>query len=209
MPARQLVVMSSQRTKEIQGVLLLQRRERVEQVDDLIGLRRTVLRIAGAPMFVDRLQEMGGPAVVEEEDRFSHRGAVRNSSGAALPLDDVVGEAGTHLVEGEVGEQVRVPVANAAIGELPVVSVGVWQCAHPLVASTGSGASRSATSLATGAAWHEAASSRSDWNSSLEMPISTLYASPEKIRLLRAACTSKSSCVIWHPAGASLRPVIT
>ncbi len=50
-----------------------------------------------------------------------------------------------------------------------------------LVASTGSGASRSATSLATGAAWHAASSSRSDWKSSLEMPISTLYASPEKI----------------------------
>src|SRR5258705_7152235 len=101
MPARQLVVMSSQRTKEIQDVLLLQRREPVEQVDDLIGLRRTELRIAGAPMFVDRPQEIGGPAVMEEEDPFSQPPQGRRAElvGRSLPLDDVVGEAGTHLVE--------------------------------------------------------------------------------------------------------------
>src|SRR2546425_10344204 len=48
-----------------------------------------------------------------------------------------------------------------------------------LVASIGFTASRLAASFATGATWQAAVSSRSDWNSSLDIPISTLYASPE------------------------------
>ncbi len=50
-----------------------------------------------------------------------------------------------------------------------------------LSASIGVAALMFVTSFGTGANWQLPVSSRSFWNSSFEMPISTLYASPENI----------------------------
>src|SRR5580765_430372 len=55
-----------------------------------------------------------------------------------------------------------------------------WKLAKLTIA--GSARTLGVTSLGTVAVWQPGVSSRSCWNASLVIPISTLYASPEKIR---------------------------
>src|SRR5204863_8603089 len=57
-----------QRTQEVQEVLRRGIAEGVEVVDHLVGFRRPELGIAGAAVRTDRMLEIVGATVVQEED---------------------------------------------------------------------------------------------------------------------------------------------
>src|SRR5208282_1487434 len=75
----------SKRTQEVQQVLLIC--GGVVVADNFARFRASVLLISTAGMGSNKLHEVGGPAVVEEEDSLaqSHCGAVRNSSPPVTP----------------------------------------------------------------------------------------------------------------------------
>ena len=77
---------------------------------------------------LDRLHEVRSAAVVQEEDALAQ--APQWRSPEFIPgrrtLQDVVGQPWSHLVQGQVGEQVRILEASAGTDESAVESVGVW-----------------------------------------------------------------------------------
>src|SRR5258708_3718866 len=112
-------------------------------------------------MFADGALQGRGPPVVQEGVWHS---AQPTSTNFCLPFAmDVAppGESG----EGCGASRKRMKNANFSIA---------------LITSVGVVASVLVTSFGTAANWQAGFSSRSVWNSSLVMPISTLYASPEK-----------------------------
>src|SRR5207245_2020342 len=66
------------------------------------------LRVARALVRLDRLEEVVGAPIVQEEDALSQAPQGRGPEFVTLsfPLQDVVGQAGPHVVEQEVREEV-------------------------------------------------------------------------------------------------------
>src|SRR5262245_39691477 len=61
-----------QRAKEVEQVLLLPVVERVVVAHDSVRLGRVVVERVSAAVLLDRLHQVGGPAVMQEEDALTH-----------------------------------------------------------------------------------------------------------------------------------------
>src|SRR5262245_49173448 len=88
----------SQRAQEVDEVLLVAVGQLAEIVDHAVRFR------PDAGMLADRLHDVLGAAVMQEEDALADapqwRGAELPATGGALA--DIVGEPDTHVVDGEV-----------------------------------------------------------------------------------------------------------
>jgi len=88
------------RAEEIQQVLLLLRVQMLEVVDYVVGFR------ALAGVFVNGIEEIGGAAIVEEEDALAEaperRGAKFVSGSGAL--GDAIVQIRTHVMDQQIGE---------------------------------------------------------------------------------------------------------
>mgnify|MGYP001591347458 CR=1 FL=1 len=103
-----------QGAQEVEDVLLLRLSQVVESVDHAIGLRRRESPVSGAPVGLDRLQQVGRRPVVEEED----------------PLPEPM------LCSRRSEKRFACLSFSAAIGWFPVRRVGVWYSAQPISSHT-------------------------------------------------------------------------
>ena len=89
--------------QEINDLLLLLSFQLIEMLDDLIRLA------ALASVISNRLHQVGRPSVMQEEGPLSDTPERSGSElvGASGALRDAVGEAFAHVVDEEVGPQVR------------------------------------------------------------------------------------------------------
>src|SRR5262245_1368338 len=103
-----------QRAQKVQQILLGRIDEAVEVVDDRIGLGCLVDGVRGAAMLPNRLHEIARTAVVQEEDALPETPQRRGSElvAARATLRYVIGETRPHIVQGDVGVQVRDLVAQ-------------------------------------------------------------------------------------------------
>jgi len=100
-----------QRPQKVQQILLLLLGQMVVVVDHAIGFR------AGAGVLRDGLYQVLRAAVVQEEDALAQSpqwcGAEFIRSGA--PLNDVVRQSRTHVMYGEIGEEIRLDIAQSSV----------------------------------------------------------------------------------------------
>ena len=105
MPA---VCLRLERAQEIQQVLLLGFRQTVEVPDDGVGFR------AGARVILDRLHKIGRPPVMQEEQPLaqsperSRTELIRSRTSLRNPI----GQPRPHMVNQQIGEQIRLDVAK-------------------------------------------------------------------------------------------------
>ena len=99
-------VRNLERAKEKDQVLLVLVRQAFEILDDLVGLAFVTL------MRLDRFHEVGGAAVVQEEDALpqtpQRSGPEFISTGGTLR--DMVSQIGAHVVQEKVGESIDLHV---------------------------------------------------------------------------------------------------
>src|SRR2546425_1132098 len=107
-----------QRAEEVQEVLLLLLAESVEVVDDGIGLGRREPQTGPALVRLDRLEQVGGAAVVEEEDALPQTPQRRRPElvRTGPPLDDVIREPRPHVVQQQVRKEVDLLVPQCCDG---------------------------------------------------------------------------------------------
>ena len=84
-------------------------------------------------MCADRRDQIGGAAVVEEEDALSQspQRSAPELRGPASPWLIAVRQPGAHVVDEQIGKEVDRLVAQRRDRVLPVVNDGVWQNAQP------------------------------------------------------------------------------
>src|SRR5208283_6214699 len=82
--------------------------------------RAPILAIAIAEVRVDGLYQVGGAAVMHEKDSLAQSPERRRAEFVALgnPLTDVVRQVRTHVVQQQIGKQVRLDIAERADGRL-------------------------------------------------------------------------------------------
>src|SRR5262245_2837280 len=112
---------SLQTSQKVQQVLLLGRGERSIALDDGIGLGSRQAPVLTTRVPFDRLDEVAGPAVVQEEQALTQAPQRRRSKfiRPRVALRDVVGQAGAHPMEQEVGIQQHRPLAQRRAGRPP------------------------------------------------------------------------------------------
>src|SRR5579863_2589368 len=96
----------SERPQEVDEVLLIRSAERVEVVNDGIGFGRAVrnpaLTHAGvAEMVLNRLDDVGSAAIMQEEDplAYSPQGRRAKLVARGVALDDAIRQPRPHMVE--------------------------------------------------------------------------------------------------------------
>ena len=85
-------------------MLLVDFIEMIELRDDLIGFRRRIVTRVRAGVGLNRFEQVFGSAVVQEEDPLPEspeRGRPEFVS-AGLPLTDVIGQPGAHVMEQQI-----------------------------------------------------------------------------------------------------------
>src|SRR5262247_556170 len=97
-----------QRAQEVQEILLVALAKAVVVVDDAVRLRGRVSRVAPAPVLLDRLDEIAGAPVVEEEDPLSEAPQRRGPElvGPGPSLAHAVREPGAHPVHHQVRKEI-------------------------------------------------------------------------------------------------------
>jgi hypothetical protein len=110
----------SQRAQKIQQVLLILYREPPVVVDHSISLGIRIVVIPVARMRMDGLNQICGPAIVQEEDSLAQApergGAELVASGSSLA--DVVRETRPHVVQDQIGKEVCLDIAECCNGGL-------------------------------------------------------------------------------------------
>src|SRR5437016_2025245 len=98
---------SSQAPQEIQQVLFLGVPKRAEPPGHGVGFRRREVGIASTRVRLDRLDEVGGSAVVQQEDPLPEpaQGCRPELVWPCDALDNVVGQPGSHSMQEQIGEQ--------------------------------------------------------------------------------------------------------
>src|SRR5437867_11899023 len=101
-----------QRAQEVQQMMLVAVAETLELEDHRVRLRRPELAVAAAAMGEDGLHQVSRAAVVQEEDPLAEPPEGRGPELVAPrnPLDDVVGQPRSHIVDEQVREKVDVLV---------------------------------------------------------------------------------------------------
>jgi hypothetical protein len=101
--ANALSAICSQGAQEIDDSLLLRNGQSIKPFDDLIGLASCAL------VSPDGVNEVGGTSIMKEEDALS--GAPKRSGSefirACSALRDAISEALAHVVDDQVGPEVR------------------------------------------------------------------------------------------------------
>src|SRR2546425_2806381 len=89
-----------QRSKEVQQILFLGVAEAPEATDHAVGFGRPILEVADALVREDRFQQIGRTPIVQEEDALTEAPQRRRPELVAigLPLHDIVGQTGAHVV---------------------------------------------------------------------------------------------------------------
>jgi len=118
---------SLEAAQEVQEILLPVLIEPVEVVDDRVRLRRSERRVSRALVPLDRLEEIRGPPIVQEEDALSQapQGAVLNSSPWAPPCRILSARPGPMACTKTSENRLTAWFLSAATVLLPVVSIGV------------------------------------------------------------------------------------
>src|SRR5205823_1660672 len=115
-----------QRTQEVENALLLAVRDPDEVLDARVRLRGVAAEEAAAAMRPDRLAQVRGAPVVQEEQPLSQS---PQGSGAKLPparlsLGDPVGQPRAHVVDQQVGEEIHRLIAQRGDGRVSRVERG-------------------------------------------------------------------------------------
>src|SRR5579863_3626094 len=102
------------RTQEVDDVLLIFRRQRIETVDDSIGLGGAIAAVPVAEVILHRLDDVRCSTVMQEEDSLTRAPKRRRTEHVATSLTfrDPIGQARSHMMQQQVGEEVRFHVAQ-------------------------------------------------------------------------------------------------
>src|SRR2546423_841889 len=99
----------SQRPQEVQDVLFLSLRQRLEEIHDRVRLGCLPLRAGGALVEPDRFQEVAAPPIMQEEEALTESPQRRRPElvPARLALHDVVRQAWPHAMQQKIREELH------------------------------------------------------------------------------------------------------